>query len=48
MKRREFIATAGLGAVWLTRQSILNALADYQVPRKYAASDAVTLGETGI
>src|SRR5215472_14787847 len=50
MKRREFIASAaiGLGAVWLTRQSILNALADSQLPRKYAASDTVTLGKTGI
>ncbi|HEX8896093.1 MAG TPA: aldo/keto reductase, partial [Terriglobales bacterium] len=50
MKRREFIATAaaGLGAVWLTRQSILDALADSQFPRKYAASDTVTLGGTGI
>ena len=55
MKRREFILTAagGVGAVWLgqhwlTRQSILNALADTSLPRKYAASDTVTLGTTGI
>jgi 1-deoxyxylulose-5-phosphate synthase len=55
MKRREFIVTAagGLGAAWLaehwlTRTSILNALADTQLPRKYAASDTVTLGMTGI
>ncbi len=55
MKRREFIVTAagGLGAAWLaqhwlTRQSILSALADTQLPRKYAASDTVTLGNTGI
>src|SRR6516164_2449762 len=50
MKRREFVATAaaGLGAVWLTGQSILNALADSQLPRKYAASDTVILGGTRI
>jgi aryl-alcohol dehydrogenase-like predicted oxidoreductase len=50
MKRREFIATtaAGVGALWLTRQSILNALADTSLPRKYTATDTVTLGNTGI
>src|SRR5215470_4884670 len=50
MKRREFIASAatGVGALWLTRQSILNALADAQLPRKYAATDTVTLGGTGV
>src|SRR3974390_1211540 len=50
MKRRQFIVNTslGLGAAWLARNSILSALADTQLPRKYAASDAVTLGKTGI
>src|SRR5271157_932059 len=50
MKRGEFLAktTLGVRAGWLARQSILNALADAQLPRKYAASDTVTLGKTGI
>jgi len=50
MKRRDFIvsAAAGVGAVWLARQSMLNALADTQLPRKYAASDTIPLGKTGI
>jgi 1-deoxyxylulose-5-phosphate synthase len=50
MKRRDFIVNTslGLGAAWLARQSILNALADTQLPRKYSASDTVTLGKTGI
>ena len=50
MKRRDFIVNTslGLGAAWLVRQSILNALADTQLPRKYAAADTVTLGRTGI
>src|SRR3974390_3209851 len=50
MKRRQFIVNTsyGLGAAWLARNSILNALADTQLPRKYAASDTVTLGKTGI
>jgi 1-deoxyxylulose-5-phosphate synthase len=50
MKRREFIRNTayGLGTAWLTRQSILDALADTQLPRKYAANDTVSLGKTGI
>ncbi len=50
MQRRQFIVNTslGLGAAWLARQSILNALAETQLPRKYAASDTVTLGKTGI
>jgi 1-deoxyxylulose-5-phosphate synthase len=50
MKRREFIVNTslGLGAAWLARQSILGALADTQLPRKYAATDTVALGKTGI
>ena len=50
MKRREFIVNTslGLGAAWLARNSLLNALAETQLPRKYSASDTVTLGNTGI
>lgn len=50
MKRREFMvsAAAGVGAVWLERRSLLNALADTALPRKYTAADTVTLGKTGI
>ena len=50
MKRREFIVNTslGLGAALLARNSILNALAETQLPRKYAATDTVTLGKTGI
>ncbi len=50
MKRREFIVNTslGLGGAWLARHSILNALADTQLPRKFAATDTVTLGKTGI
>jgi aryl-alcohol dehydrogenase-like predicted oxidoreductase len=50
MKRREFIQTAavGFGAAWLAQQSLLNALAETELPRKYSASDTVTLGKTGI
>jgi aryl-alcohol dehydrogenase-like predicted oxidoreductase len=50
MRRREFIrnATVGMGAAFVARQSLLNALAETQLPRKYAATDTVTLGKTGI
>jgi 1-deoxyxylulose-5-phosphate synthase len=50
MQRREFIrnAAVGMGAAWLSRYSILNALAETPLPQKYAASDTVTLGKTGI
>ena len=50
MHRRDFIrsAAAGLGAAFLARQSILNALAEAQLSRKYAATDTVALGKTGI
>jgi aryl-alcohol dehydrogenase-like predicted oxidoreductase len=50
MKRRDFLVNTslGLGAAWLARQSILNVLADTQLPRNYAASDTVALGKTGI
>src|SRR5438045_6601447 len=50
MRRREFLvrtATAA-GAVWLSSKSILNALAEQTLGKKFAASDTVTLGRTGI
>ena len=50
MRRREFLvrsATAA-GAAWLSSQSIFKAIADQTLPRKFAATDMVTLGSTGI
>ena len=50
MHRREFLvrtATAA-GVAWLSSRTILNAIADQALPRKFAASDVVTLGNTGI
>ena len=50
MRRREFLvrsATAA-GAVWLSSKSILASLANATLPTKFAASDTVTLGSTGI
>ena len=50
MRRREFLvrsATAA-GAVWLSSQSICKAIADQSLPRKFAATDTVALGNTGI
>jgi len=50
MRRREFLvrsATAA-GAVWLSSQSIFQAIADQTLPKKFAATDTVTLGSTGI
>ena len=50
MRRREFLvrtATAA-GAVWLSSKSILNALAEQTLGKKFSASDTVTLGSTGI
>ena len=50
MRRREFLvrsATAA-GALWLSSKSILNALAEQTLGKKFSASDSVTLGRTGI
>jgi aryl-alcohol dehydrogenase-like predicted oxidoreductase len=50
MRRREFLirsATAA-GAAWLSTKSILSSLANATLPAKFAASDTVTLGSTGI
>src|SRR5580658_9172130 len=50
MRRREFLvrsATAA-GTVWLSSKSILTTLANTALPTKFAASDTVMLGSTGI
>ena len=50
MLRREFLvrsATAA-GAAWLSSKSILNAIAEQTLGKKFSASDTVTLGTTGI
>src|SRR3984893_1055466 len=50
MRRREFLvrSASGLGAAWLSSQSILKAIATQTLPAKFSASDTVTLGSTGI
>jgi aryl-alcohol dehydrogenase-like predicted oxidoreductase len=51
MQRRAFFRKAayGFGAAWLaSRSQTLDALAQLTLPRKFAASDTVTLGKTGI
>src|ERR1700741_3048626 len=50
MRRREFLvrSASGLGAAWLSSNSILNALAAQTLPAKFSASDVITLGSTGI
>src|ERR1700757_905688 len=50
MRRREFLirSASGLGAAWLSSTSILNALAAQTLPKKFAATDTVALGSTGI
>jgi len=50
MRRREFLirsATAA-GAAWLSSKSILNAIAEQTLAKKFSAADTVTLGSTGI
>src|SRR6202161_3958284 len=50
MHRREFLirSATGVGAAWLSSQTILNAIATQTLPAKFSASDTVTLGSTGI
>lgn len=50
MHRREFLirSAAGLGAAWLSRKQVLAAIAEQNPLGKFAASDTVTLGSTGI
>ena len=50
MHRREFLirSTTAAGAAWLSSKAILNAIAEQTLSTKFSASDAVTLGSTGI
>jgi 1-deoxyxylulose-5-phosphate synthase len=49
MQRREFLRTvSAAGAAWFFPKSILTALAQQTLPRKFSATDTVTLGSTGI
>jgi aryl-alcohol dehydrogenase-like predicted oxidoreductase len=50
MHRREFLirSATGVGAAWLSSKAILDAIAAQSLPSKFAASDTVTLGSTGI
>jgi len=50
MRRREFLARSATaaGAVWLSSRSILKAIAEQTLSKRFSASDVVTLGGTGI
>ena len=50
MHRREFLtrSAAGLGAAWLSSKTILDAISSQPLASRFAASDTVTLGGTGI
>ena len=50
MRRREFLirSATATGAAWLSSKSILKAIAEQTLGRKFAAHDTVTLGNTGI
>src|ERR1700691_6455386 len=50
MHRREFLirSATGVGAAWLSSKAILDAIAAQSLSTKFAASDTVTLGSTGI
>ncbi len=50
MRRREFLVRSATvaGAAWLSSQSIFKAIADQTLPKKFAATDTITLGSTGI
>ncbi len=50
MHRREFLvrSASAVGTAWLSSKSILSALAEQTLGKKFAASDTVTLGSTGI
>jgi len=50
MRRREFLvrSVSAAGAAWFFPKSILNAIAEQTLTRKFSASDTVTLGSTGI
>jgi len=50
MRRREFLvrSISAAGAAWFYSQTLLNALAEQTLPKKFSAADTVTLGNTGI
>jgi 1-deoxyxylulose-5-phosphate synthase len=50
MRRREFLvrSVSAAGAAWFYSKSILNALAEQALPKKFSAADTVALGNTGI
>jgi len=50
MHRREFLirSATATGAAWLSSKSILRAIAEQTLGKKFSASDTVTLGSTGI
>ena len=50
MRRREFLvrSVSAAGAAWFCSKSILQALAEQTLPKKFSAADTVTLGNTGI
>jgi 1-deoxyxylulose-5-phosphate synthase len=50
MQRREFLirSATGIGAMWLTSKTILDAIAAQPSAGKFSATDTVTLGSTGI
>jgi 1-deoxyxylulose-5-phosphate synthase len=50
MRRREFLvrSVSAAGAAWFFPKSILSALAEQSLTKKFAASDTITLGSTGI
>src|SRR5437879_1821456 len=50
MHRRQFLirSASAAGAAWLSSKTILTALANTTLATKFAASDTVTLGHTGI
>src|SRR5437879_9304761 len=50
MHRRQFLirSASAAGAAWLSSKTILTALANTTLSRKFSASDSVTLGRTGI
>src|SRR5689334_13119359 len=50
MKRRDFLVGSayGLGAVWLSSHPFASNLLSQTLPRRFAATDTVTLGKTGI
>lgn len=50
MRRREFLvrSISAAGAAWFYSKSILNAIAEQTLGQKFAATDTVTLGNTGI